>query len=68
MVEIVNLRGSEKEQTHPLTPPSVFPLWGTEGGLERISPPSRSPQGERGGEQSLAVRKAVDSLSPFKGE
>ena len=30
--------------------PSVFPLWGTEGGQERISSPSHSPQGrEKGG-------------------
>jgi len=32
-----------------VTTPPVFPRWGTEGGQERISPPSHSPQGEREG-------------------
>ena len=33
-----------------LSTPPVFPRWGTEGGQERISPPSRSPKGrEKGG-------------------
>ena len=31
----------------PIPLPQSSPFWGTEGGLERISPPSRSPQGER---------------------
>ena len=40
----------QREQKDPLAPP-VIPLWGTEGGQERIFPPSHSPpRGEKGEE------------------